>query len=67
MSPYETIDLQNTPQVNSVVYHPLVTVEISECTKNLLHQIFLVYNNSLSGVNSSSTADPTYIVSLQHF
>ena len=38
MSPYETIDLQNTtPQVNSVVYHPLVTVEISECTTNLYY------------------------------
>ena len=32
MSPYETIDLQNTPQISSDVYHPLVTVEIScEC------------------------------------
>ena len=36
MSPYETINLQNTtPQVDSSVYHPMVTVEISECTKNL--------------------------------
>ena len=26
---YETIDFQNTPQISSDVYHPLVTVEIS--------------------------------------
>ena len=46
ISPYDTIYLkQETPQIQSEVYHPLITVEISECTKNLLTsnvQIFLL-------------------------
>lgn len=29
MSPYDNFDLQNTPQISSDVYHPLITVEIS--------------------------------------
>ena len=37
VSPYETINLdQNIPQIQSDVNHPLVTVEISECTKSLI-------------------------------
>ena len=37
------IDLKQTPTVPSATYHPLVTVEISECTKNLFYYtIFLV-------------------------
>ena len=34
LSPYETIYLDQ--QIQSDVYHPLVTVEISECTKSCL-------------------------------
>ena len=37
-SPYDTIDLQNTPRISSDVYHPLVTVEIS-CEFILLHNM----------------------------
>ena len=37
---YETIDLQNTPQISSDVYHPLVTVEIS-CEFILLCNIYV--------------------------
>ena len=35
ISPFDTIYLkQEAPQIQSEVYHPLITVEISECSKN---------------------------------
>ena len=43
VSPYDSIDLQqDTPQVSSSVYHPLVTVEIG---KHILQSV--VYSNSV--------------------
>ena len=41
ISPYDTIYLkQEAPQIQSEVYHPLITVEISEC----IYQEFLLIN-----------------------
>ena len=38
ISPYDTIYLkQEAPQIQSEVYHPLITVEISECTKKFFY------------------------------
>ena len=48
ISPYDTIYLkQEAPQIQSEVYYPLITVEISECSRNILLtssylQIFLL-------------------------
>ena len=42
-SPYGTIDIWNTPSLQSAVYHVLVTVEISEfCAIHCAHEVSVV-------------------------
>lgn len=65
VSPYETIKLnQNHPsQIQSHVYHPLVTVQISECTKNIFSILLFVANSGVKNSPTTSTTNTTDMVS----
>ena len=72
MSPYDTFDLQqNTMQIHSDVYHPLVTVEISECMYYVKWSILCVatlqYINSGVGSARPTHISPTNMVSHTNF
>ena len=57
ISPYDTIYLkQEAPQIQSEVYHPLITVEISECSKNFFINILCTDIVTYSGVITTMSA-----------
>ena len=70
ISPYDTIYLkEEAPQIQSEVYHPLITVEISKCTNFLSTSYIFVTTSGVTTATEStykSVTNATYIVSHKH-